>query len=142
MAFSRVPNVFVTPQVASVTVDQDMLRLAQQGDARCPYVKVVQCTMFLISLSLTRVVQVVIGGEGRAGKSSTQRSLMGLAFQKDHPITAGINIRAAVLEGDAVCDSSPLSSPFPHPSSPLIHTRRRFAKRRSGITSATEWWMR
>jgi len=89
-----------------------MLRLAQQGEARCPYVKVGHCVVHntyqydsvTLSLSLTRIVQIVIGGEGRAGKSSTQRSLMGLAFISDHAITAGINIRAAVLEGDSVCD--------------------------------------
>jgi hypothetical protein len=69
------------------------------------------CIVHLISFHLQMLdiffnfvsfVQVTLGGEGRAGKTSVQDNLLGKGFNKATPSTNGINITAAVMS-DKVC---------------------------------------
>eukprot|EP00300_Choanocystis_sp_HF-7_P017490 c19747_g1_i1.p1 GENE.c19747_g1_i1~~c19747_g1_i1.p1 ORF type:complete len:751 (+),score=194.93 c19747_g1_i1:77-2254(+) len=59
------------------------LALAQEATAQCMFIK------------------VVIAGEGRAGKTTTQRSLLGKSFVADQETTNGISICSAVLDDDS-----------------------------------------
>ena len=96
---------------ASPTEDQrqKLLECLSAGKAPCTYVKVcvlcvVNSVCRILKCDLMHTYQIVLGGEGRAGKTSTKNNLLGLGYNAESESTNGISISKADMS-DTVSES-------------------------------------